>query len=133
MEVPGKYLSLTSYKRDGTPVATPVWFVQEGPHLFIETELDSFKMKRILRNPAVTIAPCTAWGRTRGDPVPAMARLLDEARWNDVKALMAKKYRVDRILVLPIYNLVQKVTGKAVPTDQQHPVFVEITPEPARG
>jgi uncharacterized protein len=130
VEIPGKYLSLTSYKRDGTAVATPVWFVQEGRAVFIETGLNSFKMKRILRNPAVTIAPCTPSGRTRGEPVPATARLLDEAAWGHVKELMAKKYRADRILVLPIYNLVQKLQGKAVPRDQQRPVFVEITPAP---
>ena len=29
LSVPGKYLSLTTYRRDGTPVSTPVWFLEE--------------------------------------------------------------------------------------------------------
>src|SRR5512141_1567688 len=36
----GKYLSLTSFKRDGTGVATPVWFVAENGHLLVETDAD---------------------------------------------------------------------------------------------
>jgi uncharacterized protein len=67
---PGKYLSLTSYRRDGTGIATPVWFVIDDRRLLVMTDPDSFKVKRIRRNPDVTIAPCTATGQLRGDPVP---------------------------------------------------------------
>jgi hypothetical protein len=56
-----KYVSLTTFKRDGTGVST-------DPH--------SFKVKRIRRNPAVMIAPCTATRRLRGDSVPANVELL---------------------------------------------------------
>jgi hypothetical protein len=52
----GKYLSLTSFKRDGTGVATPVWFVADGERLLISTDAQSFKVKRIRRNPRVTVA-----------------------------------------------------------------------------
>jgi PPOX class probable F420-dependent enzyme len=60
----GKYLSITSFKRDGTGVATPVWFVQEAGRL-LQTDANSYKVKRIRRNPHVTVAPCTATGRLR--------------------------------------------------------------------
>lgn len=60
---PGKYLSVTSFKRDGTPVATPVWFVVDDGRLLIYTDPESFKAKRIRRNPSVRIAPCNATGR----------------------------------------------------------------------
>ena len=53
---PGKYLSLTSFKRDGTGVATPVWFVVDDPRLLVKTGRDSLKVSRIRRNPAVLIA-----------------------------------------------------------------------------
>jgi hypothetical protein len=40
--VPGKYLSLTSFRRDGTGVATPVWFVETGGRLLVETDAASY-------------------------------------------------------------------------------------------
>jgi len=91
---PGKYLSVTSFKRDGTGAATPVWFVQERGRLLVETDANSYKVKRIRRNPSVTIAPCTATGRLRGDPVAARAELLPDAEIGRVERLMAGKYRV---------------------------------------
>ena len=59
----GKYLSLTSFKRDGTGVATPVWFVSDNGHLLVETDADSYKVKRIRRDAHVRIALCDARGR----------------------------------------------------------------------
>ena len=109
---PGKYLSLTSYKRDGTGVATPLWFVTDGERLLALTDPASFKAKRIRRNPTVEIAPCSASGRHRGEPVTARATFLDAGELPRVKTLMARKYRVDRILILPVYRLVQSLRGK---------------------
>jgi uncharacterized protein len=41
--IPGKYLSITSFRRDGTGVATPVWFIQEGGRLLVQTGASSGK------------------------------------------------------------------------------------------
>jgi uncharacterized protein len=101
----GKYLSLTSYRRDGTPVATTVWFVQEKGRLLVETDIESFKVKRIRRNHAVRVAACTAGGRRRGEAVAARAELLPEYEVARVHRLITRKYRVDIILILPIYRL----------------------------
>jgi PPOX class probable F420-dependent enzyme len=108
---PGKYLSVTSFKRDGTPVATPVWFVIDNGRVLIYTGPDSFKAKRIRRNPSVTIAPCTPKGRLRGDPVPARAEFLPAGDTDRVMRLIARKYRFDRVVLLPFYNLVQRLRG----------------------
>lgn len=61
----GKYVSITSFRRDGTGVATPVWFVQEGGRPLAQTGANSGKIKRIRRNPRVMIVPCGATGRLR--------------------------------------------------------------------
>jgi hypothetical protein len=108
---PGKYLSVSSFKRDGTTVATPVWFVIENGRLLVYTSPDSFKAKRIRRNPSVTIAPCNATGRLRGDPVPAAAEFLPAGETDHVMGLITRKYRIDRVLKLPLYNLVQRLRG----------------------
>jgi len=109
---PGKYLSVTTFKRDGTPVATPVWFVIENGRLLIYTSPDSFKVKRMRRNASVMIAPCNATGRLRGDPAPATVEFLSADANDHVMALMDHKYRVDKVLKLPFYNLVQRLRGK---------------------
>ena len=111
---PGKYVSLTSFKRDGTGVATPVWFVVDGTLLLVITDLHSFKVRRIKRNPVVTVAPCSASGRLRSEPVPARAELLPDGELARVEQLMARKYRVDRVLILPVYRLVQRLRGRRV-------------------
>jgi uncharacterized protein len=103
--VPGKYLSITSFKRDGAGVATPVWFVQEAGRLLVQTDADSGKVKRIRHTPQVLVAPCTATGRLLTDPVPARAELLAEAEVGRVERLLAAKYRLDLLVIRPIRSL----------------------------
>jgi PPOX class probable F420-dependent enzyme len=109
---PGKYLSVTSFKRDGTPVATPVWFVVDNDRLLIYTDPESFKAKRMRRNPSVQVAPCNATGRLRGEPAPATAEFLPDDQTDHVMRLIHHKYRVDRVVKLPFYNAVQRLRGK---------------------
>ena len=122
---PGKYLSLTSFLRDGTGVATPVWFVEAGGRLLVETDAASYKVRRIRSNPQVTIAPCTATGRLRGNPVPAWAELLPDAAVARVDQLMARKYRLDLLLIKPFRNI-QAALHRRRPRGTS--VVLEITP-----
>ena len=123
----GKYLSLTSFKRDGGGVSTPVWFVEENGRFFVRTDGNSYKVKRIARNPSVTIAECSASGRLRGEPVTARAEILRNGKAEHVDELMARKYRLDKILILPIYRAVQRIRGRS--TAEADSVVVAITPE----
>jgi uncharacterized protein len=123
--VSGKYLSITSFKRDGTGVATPVWFVQESGRLLVQTEANSGKVKRIRHNPQVLVAPCTATGRLLADPVPAQAELLPEAEVGRVERLLAAKYRIDLLVIKPIRAL-QAALRRGRP--RTRPVIVAITP-----
>jgi uncharacterized protein len=121
----GKYLSITSFKRDGSGVATPVWFVQEDGRLLIHTDANSGKVKRIRRNPHVTVAPCTATGRLLADPLPAQAKLLPDGELGRVEQLMAAKYRIDLVVIRPI-RAVQATLRRGQPRPK--PVIVAITP-----
>ena len=98
----GRYLSITSYKRDGRGVATPVWFVQRDGKLLVETDAASGKVKRIRRNPQVRVAVCTASGRLRGEQVPAVAEILPDSEIGPVERLIAGKYRFDLIIFRPL-------------------------------
>ncbi|MEU0833480.1 PPOX class F420-dependent oxidoreductase [Streptomyces sp. NPDC056231] len=90
----GEYVSLTTYRKDGTPVATPVWAAADGEELFIWTRSDSWKVKRIRNNSRVTVTVCDVRGRI-ADGAPSAegtARLLDEAGTRAVRGLLARKY-----------------------------------------
>jgi PPOX class probable F420-dependent enzyme len=122
--ISGKYLSLTSFRRDGGGVATPVWFVRVEGRLRVVTEASSYKVRRIRRDPRVTIAPCTASGRLRGTPVPAWADLLPDAELAPTERLMAAKYRVDLLFIKPLRALQAALRRRPPGT----PVVLEITP-----
>ena len=70
------FVSITTFRRDGTPVATPMWVVESDGLLYLWTGSQTGKVKRIRNNPEVTLAPCTRGGRVTGVAVPATARIL---------------------------------------------------------
>jgi uncharacterized protein len=101
----GKYLSITTYRRDGAGVATPVWFVAERDHLLVMTAAESGKVKRVKRTPFVTVAACSARGKLRGTPITARAEVLPSIEVERVKRLMGRKYRFDLFFIRPIRAL----------------------------
>jgi PPOX class probable F420-dependent enzyme len=80
-------------------------------------------VRRIRRDPRVTIAPCTATGRLRGTPIPAWAELLPDAEVIRMDRLMARKYRVDLLVIKPIRKLQAALRRRPRGT----PVVLEIT------
>ena len=124
---PGKYFSLTSFRRDGSGVATPMWFVADNGQLVVETDADSYKVKRIRHDPHVRIAVCDARGRLRGEAVDAEATVLPDTERERVERLLARKYRIDRFTVLPLYRLVMRLRGRGSRT-QERPVAIAIAP-----
>ncbi|GAA3166718.1 PPOX class F420-dependent oxidoreductase [Streptomyces virens] len=88
----GKYLLVTSYRRNGTPVATPVWVVRDGDALGVWTAADSWKVKRIRARGDVLVGPCDVRGKPTGDQVPATAEICDPATSARYRALIARKY-----------------------------------------
>ena len=121
----GRYLSITSYKRDGRGVATPVWFVWRDGRLLVQTDAASGKVKRIRRNPQVRVAVCTASGRLRGEQVPAVAEILPGSEVGAVERLIADKYRFDMIIFRPL-RFVQ--TRLHLGRPRTGPAILSITP-----
>jgi PPOX class probable F420-dependent enzyme len=98
----GKYLGLTTFKRDGTGVTTPVWFVREDGRLLVETDPESYKVRRIRRQPTVSVSLCSPRGRLLEIPVPARAEILPDDEIPRVEGLMAQKYRVEVLFFKPL-------------------------------
>lgn len=109
----GRYLSVTSFKRDGTGVATPVWFVSDGRRLFALTDLHSAKVRRIRRNPHVLVASCRPDGKLRGEPVPARAEVLTGTPDLDrVQKLLTERYKLSYRLVMLFYRVGRRLRGQ---------------------
>jgi len=58
------YISLETFKKDGSGVKTPVWFADVGGALYVVTAGESFKVKRLRRNNKARVAACNASGGT---------------------------------------------------------------------
>ena len=126
LAINGKYVSLTTYRRDGSPVSNPLWFVEEDGRLLVITGADSYKARRLRRNQACMVAPCNSRGVAKGDAIPAWAEFLPKSEHARVDRMMARKYRVDRVLVLPLYRLVMRLRGKPV-AGAEASAYIEIT------
>ena len=68
---------LTSYRKDGTPVGTPVHVAVEDGRAFFRTWDTAWKAKRLRRNPEVELAPSTLRGHPTGEAIHARAELLE--------------------------------------------------------
>ena len=93
------YCVLVSYRRDGRPVATPLWFALNSDRAVFEADADTAKVKRMRRNPHVRVAPATFRGRPLGPPVEATARILPPAEHADAEHALAQKYGLTRRLI----------------------------------
>ncbi|MGY2084427.1 PPOX class F420-dependent oxidoreductase [Blastococcus sp. SYSU DS0539] len=72
-----EYVSLTTFRRTGAPVATPVWAAPDGDTLVVWTRADSGKVKRLRHTERVTVVPCDVRGRVRGPAVEGTAEFVD--------------------------------------------------------
>lgn len=90
------YVSFTSYRKNGSPVSTPVWIAPDGEDLYFFSDTDAFKVKRIRNNPDVTLQPCDVRGRVKdGAPlVTGLAEVLDHADTPRVRRIVNRKYRI---------------------------------------
>jgi PPOX class probable F420-dependent enzyme len=94
-----RYVSLTTYRKDGTGVATPVWHVMNGGELLVVSDAEAWKVKRIRNNSHVVVTVCGIRGKIApGAPsAQGTARLLDEAATKTGRTLLARKYALSRI------------------------------------
>jgi len=88
-----RYVSLATFRGNGTAVATPVWFAAGEGRLYVVTEGGSGKVKRLRRSPRARLAPSDARGRVRGEWREGTARILTEPRAIDrAHAALRTKY-----------------------------------------
>lgn len=91
------YLNLETFRKNGTGVKTPVWFVEQNERFYIRTVADSWKVKRIRNNAQVRVVPCKSQGQALGEWVPAQARQVDDPGLDQaINALFNRKYGLQK-------------------------------------
>jgi PPOX class probable F420-dependent enzyme len=87
-----KYLCLETFRRNGDPVRTPVWFVDVDGVLYVRTAESTGKYKRIRNNPDVRVALCDGRGKVKGEWLRAEAAVATQDESDEVYRLFEKKY-----------------------------------------
>jgi PPOX class probable F420-dependent enzyme len=92
---------LTTYRRDGTGVGTPVHIAVDGDRAYIRTWDTAWKLKRIRNNPEVEVASSTVGGRPTGPAIRARARVLGGAESKYAAEMLARKYPILHGVLIP--------------------------------
>lgn len=104
-----QYVSLTTFTKDGRPKPVPIWIARDGDRALMITEKNSWKVKRIRNTPRVTLAVCDMRGNVKGEPVEAVATVLDDSQTEDVYRAITRRYGI----VGRVFAIFSKLRGGA--------------------
>lgn len=93
-----KCISLTTFKKDGSGVAAPVWFNIMNDKIVVTTPRDSWKVRRVHNTPRVEFATCTQRGRVTGATFAGTARILPDSELPRIMRAKKRRYFAFRII-----------------------------------
>jgi uncharacterized protein len=121
-----KYISLTTFRRTGAAVATPVWFVRLEETVYVYSDATAGKVKRIRHHPQVQAAVCTLRGRLIGPSIGGVARVVtDPQEQARAKAALDAKYWLARRLLMLLNGTIHPLR-RSQPADPI--VYLAVTP-----
>jgi uncharacterized protein len=106
-----RFVALTTFKKDGTAVAAPMWIGRDGDHLFFWTPADSWKAKRAKNNPRVVMVPCGRRGKVRDGArgVDGTAEVVtDQATVQRLAGAIRRKYGLEFYIVTFIERILAR-------------------------
>jgi uncharacterized protein len=111
-----RFVSLTTFRRSGAPVATPVWVGRDGESLVVLTPAGSGKVKRLRHDSRVELRPCGRFGAVADgvEPMSAVAEVRDaDADVVRARATIRAAYPIESRVVLGIERRVERLRGRA--------------------
>ena len=87
-----KYINFETYKKDGTPVRTPVWFVIDKDLIYVITRDSTGKVKRLKNNQDVRIVSCSFKGEPKNEWVKGKTEMVTGEEADKAIKLRKKKY-----------------------------------------
>ena len=104
-----EYISLMTYRKNGDGVPTPVWVARMEESLYVFSQTNTGKVKRIKNFPEVKVAECTANGNLKGTWYDAVAELVDD----EAEKAAAYQALIDKYgWKMKVLNLGSKLSGK---------------------
>jgi PPOX class probable F420-dependent enzyme len=110
-----RFVSLTTFRRSGEPVSTPVWVGRDGTSLVVLTPAGSGKVKRLRHDPRVELAPCGRFGKVADGVAPVTGTAQVRAAPTDVeraRTTIRRSYPIESRVVLGIERLVERLRGR---------------------
>ena len=101
------YINIETYRKNGHPVRTPLWFVIKGDRIYFRTDRESGKVKRITNNQNVRLAACDIRGKLNGPWLDGEAHL--EEFDSEVFSMIRKKYGI-RAVLIRFFNKLRRIT-----------------------
>jgi PPOX class probable F420-dependent enzyme len=111
------FLSLTTFRKSGERVSSPMWVARDGDALIMFTPEASGKVKRLRNSPRVELRPCNRMGRVKEgvEPVAAMAEVLtDEDTLERATGMIRSKYKLMYQVIMAIERLIKSGPEKRV-------------------
>lgn len=119
-----RYVRLSTFRRSGEAVPTPVWFARLDGSLYVITGRNTGKAKRIRNNPDVVLAPSDFRGRPKGRDVRAVVRLTEEQKGGAADRALRRKYGWQ----YRVFEFVENLLGSA-----ENLIFLELRPPVEKG
>jgi uncharacterized protein len=117
-----QYIALTTFRKTGQAVTTPVIFAQILGTIYVGTRADAGKLKRLRRSGHVTLSPCTYSGKVTGAVIAGKARILTEpGECTAASTALAKKYGV----MLPLTRSAWRLLHRKAKVEE---VYIAIEP-----
>ncbi len=100
-----QFISLSTLRKSGVAVVTPVWFALVDGKIYGTTQPQTGKVKRIRNNPQVTFAPCTYNGKILGETAAGKARILAPEEFAKADGALKRKYGLQYMLLVGMMKL----------------------------
>jgi PPOX class probable F420-dependent enzyme len=117
-----KYALLTTFKKSGEPVPTPIWFgLDDEGRAYVRTGSEVAKVRRIRNDSHVRMTPCTVRGKPKGPTIEGTARLVPQDEKPHAERALQSNYGLGR-------RLYERI---AAPGDLYDAAYIEVTPRSA--
>ncbi len=119
-----RFVALTTFRRTGIGVATPVWIARDGDELVVTTPVESGKVKRVRNDGRVIVQPCSRMGKVAEDAPLLEAHAViveDEAEVERLGRVFASKYGLE-------YRIFLFIERRASKGEQKRRVMLRLSP-----
>ncbi|MGD1834958.1 MAG: PPOX class F420-dependent oxidoreductase [Nitrososphaeraceae archaeon] len=103
--IDGKYINIETFKKNGNSVRTPVWYIIYNNIIYIRSDKNSGKVKRIRKNTHVRIAKCNMFGKLNGEIIEGTAHVNENKIEKNIDKFFDNKYGIKNKIIKLMYKI----------------------------